>query len=219
MGSPALATAHEDIREQEENHFLEEHPTILEIGPSPVKSLHEGESGLSLSSPTKRGLRIHHAPQSSTPTQSPSKKDIAVQTVNENASERPVPHQSKSHAQHDRPQLRQYTSSVLSSDLASELDRSESHAQSHQSSSNAVGGNSSAERGNRTAALNTLMEHVVKLVTRLKGADIISLEQRLKKQNLPGDVSHLAKTTMRDIVSSRSPLTKHAGFANLTDSM
>lgn len=45
------------------------------------------------------------------------------------------------------------------------------------------------------------MEHVVRLVTRLKGADITSLEQRLKRQNLPGDVSHLAKTTLRDIVS------------------
>ena len=46
-----------------------------------------------------------------------------------------------------------------------------------------------------------LIEHANKLLTRLKGANVASLEVRLKKQNLPGDVGHLAKSTVKDIVS------------------
>lgn len=65
----------------------------------------------------------------------------------------------------------------------------------------AHGTGSSHARGNRTAALGSLLDFVTRMVTRLKAADIGSLELRLKRQNLPGDVSHLAKATMRDIVS------------------
>lgn len=191
LGSPALATAHEDIRELEDP--ISEGPTILEIGPSPVKPIHSGESGLSMSSPTKRGLRIHEGSTSAPAASSPNKRDIAVQTYElANGQVGPAP------ANHPhRPEYKQYTSSIMSSDLASEFERSESVPQSHSSAPD-------AQRGNRTAALGTLMEHVVRMVTKLKGADIISLEQRLKRQNLPGDVSHLAKTTLRDIVSHRS---------------
>lgn len=181
MGSPALATAHEDIRELEDP--VSEGPTILEVGPSPAKPLMNGEqSGLSMSSPTKHGLRIQHVPSPES-----TKRDIAVQTNT-------LPQDSLENSAMKRPEYRQYTSSIMSSDLASEFERSESVPQSHSSAQE-------GQRANRTAALGTLMEHVVRLVTRLKGADITSLEQRLKRQNLPGDVSHLAKTTMRDIVS------------------
>lgn len=188
MGSPALPTAHEDVRESDEHDS--EGPTILEIGPSPVRPLPEGESGISMSSPTKRGLRIHQE-SSSTLNSSSKKRDVAVQTADLSHDH----HEPSTSAKHsNRPQYTQYTSSIMSSDLASEFERSESMPQSHSSGPD-------YQRGNRTAALGTLMEHVVRLVTRLKGADITSLEQRLKRQNLPGDVSHLAKTTLRDIVS------------------
>lgn len=183
MGSPALATAHEDIRELEDP--VSEGPTILEVGPSPLKPPMGGESGISMSSPTKHGLRIHQGPVAES-----LKREIAIQT---NDSPSDNIHDSAS----NRPEYRQYTSSIMSSDLASEFERSESVPQSQTSAQD-------GQRANRTAALGTLMEHVVRLVTRLKSADITSLEQRLKRQNLPGDVSHLAKTTMRDIVSLSS---------------
>jgi hypothetical protein len=59
-------------------------------------------------------------------------------------------------------------------------------------------------RTDKTAALGTLMQHVTALLSRLKEADVSSLENRLKKQRLPGDVGHLAKTTVRDIVRPHS---------------
>lgn len=189
-GSPALPTAHEDARESDDHDS--EGPTILEIGPSPARPVQEGESGISMSSPTKRGLRIHQD-SSSTLNSSSKKRDVAAPPAE-------PPHDSHqqtsspSAKRPERPQYTQYTSSIMSSDLASEFERSESVPQSYSSGPD-------YQRGNRTLALGTLMEHVVRLVTRLKGADIISLEQRLKRQNLPGDVSHLAKTTLRDIVS------------------
>lgn len=193
MGSPALATAHEDARELDDQDS--EGPTILEIGPSPVKPVAEGESGISMSSPTKRGLRIHQSSSTITADGVPRMRDAAIQTVDAPSHERP----SRGASQPDypsRPSYKQYSSSIMSSDLASEFERSESVPQSQSSGPDVL-----LQRGNRTAALGTLMDHVVKLVTRLKGADIISLELRLKRQNLPGDVSHLAKTTLRDIVS------------------
>jgi len=52
----------------------------------------------------------------------------------------------------------------------------------------------------KTAGLNNLIDHANKLLTRLKNANVASLEVRLKKQNLPGDVSHLARNTVKDIV-------------------
>jgi hypothetical protein len=60
-------------------------------------------------------------------------------------------------------------------------------------------------RMDKTAALGTLMQHVAALLSRLKEADITSLENRLRKQHLPGDVGHLAKTTARDIVRPFTP--------------
>ncbi|KAH8920110.1 hypothetical protein BT69DRAFT_1336748 [Atractiella rhizophila] len=52
----------------------------------------------------------------------------------------------------------------------------------------------------RTALLNNLVEHATKLLARLQSADIGSLEKRLKKQNLTGDVRHLAHMTLRDLL-------------------
>ncbi|GAA5924011.1 uncharacterized protein JCM15063_005524 [Sporobolomyces koalae] len=54
----------------------------------------------------------------------------------------------------------------------------------------------------RTAALGQLIEHVVKLLTRLQTADIATQSKRLAKQNLPGgDVKHVAQANMKELVN------------------
>lgn len=178
IGSPSLPTAHEDDREAD---FTDTHPTILEIVPSPIKEPHQGAGGLSMSSPTKRRETL-----------SKRTRDVAVQTL---------PHEArKSNAYHpDNATFGACASSVLSSEAASDVDSSERYSAlqraSHQD-----------KHETRTGALGVLLEHVLRLVSRLKTADIVSLEQRLKRQNLPGDVSLLAKSTMRDIVSGLCPV-------------
>lgn len=52
----------------------------------------------------------------------------------------------------------------------------------------------------RTAVLGTLIEHTAKLLARIQSADIITQEKRLKKQNLPGDVRHLAQANIKELV-------------------
>jgi len=47
--------------------------------------------------------------------------------------------------------------------------------------------------------LNALVEHLAKLLTKLRAADIPTLNKRLKKQHLPGDVSHLSRSTLRTL--------------------
>lgn len=53
----------------------------------------------------------------------------------------------------------------------------------------------------RTAALAQLIEYGVKLLTRIQAADIATQEKRLRKQNLPGDVKHLAQANIKELVS------------------
>ena len=187
LGAPAYPSPHEDIQEAEES--VQEGPTILEIGPSPIKPPHQGESGLSKSSPTK------HRRDTISASMAPplvAAKDASVQTE-------PLPSAgSLPSYTSSKPSYSQYTPSIMSSDAISEhssFDHSP-HLGHGQSSETLRSGSS------RTAALGALMEHVGKLLARLKSADIVSLEARLKKQNLPGDVGYLAKSTMRDIVSA-----------------
>ena len=47
--------------------------------------------------------------------------------------------------------------------------------------------------------LTALVEHLAKLLTKLRAADIPTLNKRLKKQHLPGDVSHLSRSTLRTL--------------------
>jgi len=53
---------------------------------------------------------------------------------------------------------------------------------------------------NRVAALGKLLDHGKGLFVRLKGCDVVSLEARLRKQHLPGDVKHLSKSSIHDLV-------------------
>lgn len=52
----------------------------------------------------------------------------------------------------------------------------------------------------RTAQLSVLIEYTGKLLMRIQSADIASQEKRLKKQNLPGNVRHLAQANLKDLV-------------------
>lgn len=47
--------------------------------------------------------------------------------------------------------------------------------------------------------MTALVEHLAKLLGKLKSADIPNLNRRLKKQHLPGDVAHLSRTTLRTL--------------------
>ncbi|KAK4704848.1 hypothetical protein P7C70_g1369, partial [Phenoliferia sp. Uapishka_3] len=61
----------------------------------------------------------------------------------------------------------------------------------------------------RTAALGALIEHAGKLLGRIQSADVATLEKRLKKQNLPGDVRHLAQANLKDLVNDIEGLRVH----------
>lgn len=62
-----------------------------------------------------------------------------------------------------------------------------------------------SQHDSRTAALGALLEASTKLLLRVKGANVAGLEARLKRQRLPGDVAHLAKSTVKDIVGVLLP--------------
>ncbi|WWD16113.1 hypothetical protein CI109_100538 [Kwoniella shandongensis] len=49
----------------------------------------------------------------------------------------------------------------------------------------------------RASVLLVLIEHLSRILAKLRSADVPTLNKRLKKQHLPGDVSHLSETTMR----------------------
>ncbi|KAK8869623.1 hypothetical protein IAR55_000190 [Kwoniella newhampshirensis] len=49
----------------------------------------------------------------------------------------------------------------------------------------------------RASVLLVLIEHLSRILARLRSADVPTLNKRLKKQHLPGDVSHLSQTTTR----------------------
>ncbi|GAA5871260.1 hypothetical protein JCM8547_007236 [Rhodosporidiobolus lusitaniae] len=61
----------------------------------------------------------------------------------------------------------------------------------------------------RTAALAQLIEHAAKLLSRVQSADIATQEKRLKKQNLPGDVRHLAQANLRDLATDIEAVRHH----------
>ncbi|WVF72006.1 hypothetical protein IAT40_006817 [Kwoniella sp. CBS 6097] len=50
---------------------------------------------------------------------------------------------------------------------------------------------------NRAGIVLVVIEHMSKMLARLRDADVPTLNKRLKKHNLPGDVGHLSQSTMR----------------------
>ncbi|WWC89743.1 uncharacterized protein L201_004668 [Kwoniella dendrophila CBS 6074] len=55
----------------------------------------------------------------------------------------------------------------------------------------------SSIQDNRAGILLVVVEHMSRILARLRDADVPTLNKRLKKHNLPGDVAHLSQTTMR----------------------
>ncbi|ORY28284.1 hypothetical protein BCR39DRAFT_206519 [Naematelia encephala] len=51
----------------------------------------------------------------------------------------------------------------------------------------------------RAGVLLLLVDHLGKILTKLRQADVPTLNKRLKKQHLPGDVGHLSRSTMRNL--------------------
>lgn len=63
--------------------------------------------------------------------------------------------------------------------------------------------------------LLALVDHLSKLLSRLRAADIPTLNKRLKKQHLPGDVSHLSRSALRALHAEIGETKNH--FRNLLD--
>lgn len=61
-----------------------------------------------------------------------------------------------------------------------------------------------------------LVEYLAKILQRLHSADVPTLNKRLKKQHLPGDVGHLSRSTMRNLQLEVSGLRHH--FRSVLDS-
>ncbi|KAM0751739.1 hypothetical protein T439DRAFT_379835 [Meredithblackwellia eburnea MCA 4105] len=66
-----------------------------------------------------------------------------------------------------------------------------------------------AEGHRTTQALGSLIEHAAKLLVRVQSADVVTLEKRLKKQNLPGDVRHLAQANLKELVNDIEGIRTH----------
>lgn len=152
--------------------------------------------------------RLEQTPQRSlrSPRPSPSRRTSSARTVDMSTqttpppSPRPLPVVERAVGPSTRPQsplldsadaehrsLRELTASPISSAGAP--------------SSSGPSGPSRAAIEPRTAALGQLIEYGSKLLARVQAADIATQEKRLRKQNLPGDVKHLAQAAIRELVS------------------
>ncbi len=61
----------------------------------------------------------------------------------------------------------------------------------------------------RSAALPHIIEHMQKLLGKIRQADVPTLTRRLRRQHLPGDVSHLSQSTMRALAVEVGELRTH----------
>jgi hypothetical protein len=57
-----------------------------------------------------------------------------------------------------------------------------------------------------SGVLSVLIDHLTKLMSKLRSADIPNLNRRLKRQHLPGDVAHLSRSTLRALQQDVSEL-------------
>lgn len=60
-------------------------------------------------------------------------------------------------------------------------------------------GMSTSDRKGGVPQLTDLLEYLSKMLTQLRGVDIPTLNRRLKKQHLPGDVGHLSRSTIANL--------------------
>lgn len=62
---------------------------------------------------------------------------------------------------------------------------------------------------NRSGTFLAVLDHISKILTKLRNADISNLNKRLKKQHLPGDVGHLSRSTLRNLQLEVADLRNH----------
>ncbi|KAL1411085.1 hypothetical protein Q8F55_002035 [Vanrija albida] len=67
----------------------------------------------------------------------------------------------------------------------------------------------------KDGSLAELIDHLTKILLRLRGVDVPTLNRRLKKQNLPGDVGHVSRSTISALQTEVTDL-RHR-FRNLLD--
>ncbi|KAJ9101031.1 hypothetical protein QFC21_003249 [Naganishia friedmannii] len=67
----------------------------------------------------------------------------------------------------------------------------------------------SVPQAGRTASLLLLIEHMSKILLRVRQADVPTLTRRLKKQHLAGDVGHLSTSTMKALVTQVAEMRTH----------
>lgn len=67
-------------------------------------------------------------------------------------------------------------------------------------------GVSTSDRRDGFSKLRELLEYLSKMLTQLRGVDIPTLNRRLKKQNLPGDVGHLSRSTIANMQNEMGEL-------------
>lgn len=63
-----------------------------------------------------------------------------------------------------------------------------------------------SDRKGTVPQLTELLEYLSKMLTQLRGVDIPTLNRRLRKQHLPGDVGHLSRSTIANLQSEVSEL-------------
>ncbi len=61
----------------------------------------------------------------------------------------------------------------------------------------------------RSTSLPQLVDHMTKLLGKIREADVPTLTRRLKKQHLPGDVGHLSQSTMKALALEVDALRAH----------
>lgn len=75
----------------------------------------------------------------------------------------------------------------------------------HSETSSLLGVPASDRKGG-VPQLSELLEYLSKMLTQLRGVDIPTLNRRLKKQHLPGDVGHLSRSTISNLQTEVSEL-------------
>lgn len=152
--------------------------------------------------------RLEQTPQRSlrSPRPSPSRRTSSARTVDMSTqttpppSPRPLPVVERAVGPSTRPQSPFLDSAEAEHRSLRELTASPTSSAGAPSSSGPSGPSRAAIEP-RTAALGQLIEYGSKLLARVQAADIATQEKRLRKQNLPGDVKHLAQAAIRELVS------------------
>ncbi|GAA6020142.1 hypothetical protein JCM10207_006273 [Rhodosporidiobolus poonsookiae] len=162
--------------------------------PSQAPSLSSVPDGLGISGVSRRPR----------PSYSPERPTVTVDSSTQTTP--PATPHSRASSPRAGPAPSQTSISDFSDDRLADLSASPG------GSGSGLGGSSSPHQlvyEQRTAALAQLIEHVAKLLARVQAADIASQEKRLKKQNLPGDVRHVAQANLRDLATDIDGVRNH----------